>query len=1270
MHHNRDQNYYPTISDYYKNPIYYGYLLYSPTTQYIGNKKYTLQKAIDFTKVNSAWQIPYKNVIHYHYKSKINNIIDRGYFCRLIETDAVFIKNIMDDILKDRKRPAESASNSNGDEYTRYFREIDFNGYLNEPVFRSQMRFKAWSINHLADDLKNTWITKPYVYMRTHMKNPYVYQNLVSLNSDSLYDSAINSIRPTLPALFITEANELCYIEMLTTKSRKKFPIPNNMMGYYQLLNLNGEVVIPKEIICNYSFRKQTASSIFDINYLFIYEKDDGKKWCLITNNNLVPMYDIEFDTQSISEGATLVVTPKITGCGQLTLADYWYDPYLLNEEHFYTNYSYYGAVAYVGKLFPEFNEDATAYNYDQLEFLKERRPYNLNKDATDVPEFIQSIIDTDKMEDTRQIVCQETSTGAALDIVAEYKYPKLNKIYYYDNTTKQRAFRYDPASKENEAIVQIASICGLSPTESLLDLSSYVLSSTNTPFLTSYETYANLKEAIDIGPLWFFWGTSAATDTGPWSTSYPVNETLLLSKLEVLSTSSAGDIIAQSQENDPDTGEASLTDDIMTIRVTMETQKLQYMIKKGIVVEENTTTGEKYFVKYDVNIVVAPRVGLYSGDNQLITSFKVRRYTGVNFDTLTESDLITLYNGYESKTTVTKYENSKNYFRFLYYLDSYTEIKDSEYTNNYRIYSENVKIYSRVKESITIRKTIAPGIIYDRGEWEYPGYTWKYNPAEETQAFESKSIKKDFDYIKPLYYYTNTLTELTNTYNQPNIIAKTSLDRLKTISKGFVNSCTSMGEANSRQYGFNEIIQKGIPTTAPDKIFSHGMLIGKNFYTFKQQPCYNGRIPSDNPYAPSETELYTDPQSDATKAYPRLNNSVHSTTKLFDIEQVDTDIKDNTGKEILNKKLITTNWDFSLEPPKSLVHPIPTQFTLIGPCYHSPVQAAAFKQFTSTITTGGGYPYYGGSVNLYTDDLMMIYYVPSDPILTESDVYTIGSARTLDLHFKGINRNLGLTNAERFKVLTEASNFSGSIDLINEDDPETPTTFPDSRLLRFSTNARFGTYRLKIKDDLEITKNPKTGESVLRIDQSPLIKIWPRTLPIRYQQDINGIFQKVSDWKLGFLPAPKSNYHLRFFRKEEQTELLDLDKPFDPQYSIMRIKKIESTKTGDNDLDEVSMEVSFWSVAYNGSPYIPKKLSKKYEMVVEFNGVGSYPYYWYIINTDQTSNVALLLPLVENGVINKKKRKLATLTTAGKFKLCVTDGAGIFYTSSEIEIE
>jgi len=1272
LYHNKDQNYYSTITDYYKNPILYGYLLYSPTSKYIGKRNYTLQKAVDFTKVNAAWRIPYKNIIHDHSKTKIDNIIERGYFCRLVETDAVFIKNIMDDILKNRKREAESANNGN-DYFTRYFRETDYNGYLSEPVFRSQMRFKAWSVNHLADELKQQWLTRPYVFMRTHTKNPYVKQNLISLNSDSLYDSAINSIRPTLPALFITGTGELCYVDMFTAKARKKLPTPDNMMGYYQLLNLNGEVITPQEIICNYSFRKQTASSIFDTNYLFIYNETATTRRCLVTNSNLVPLYDIDFFEKEIIEGAsTLTINPKITGCGQLTLPDYWYDPCLLNEEHSFNNYSYYGDFKYIGKLLPEFNEDATAYNYDLLEFLKERRVHNLNKDATDVAEFIKSIIDTDAMENTEQTVCQETTDGTPQSNITEYKYPKLNKIYYYDSVTKQRAFRYDPASQENEPYVQIASICGLTPVESLVDLSSYVLYSTNDSFLTSYETYANFNDSIDVGPIWFFWGVTAATDAGPWSTSYPSSETLILTNLQVLSTSSAGDVISQSKENDPDTGNAVLTDAIMTLRVTVETQKLQYMLKKGIVVEENAD-GEKYFVKYDVNIITAPRCGLYSGNNEVVARFKVQRYTGVNFDTLTESSVITLYNGYGAKTTVSKYENTKDYFRFLYYLDSYTEVKDGKYTNNYRIYSENVKIYSRIKEDITIRKTIAPGTIYDRGDWEYPGYTWKYDP--DTKTFETKSIKKDFDYIKPLYYYTNTLTELTSTYNQPNIISKVSFDRLGIARKSFVSSCTNVGEMASRQYGFNESVKAGLNSTEfkkIDRLFSHGILLNNNdFYTFKQQPCHASRIPSDNPYVPSEYDLYADPQTSETKAYPRLNSSIHSATKLFAIEQEKADITDEENNEISSKKLIATGWDFSLEPPKSLIHPIPTQFTLIGPCYHSPVQAAAFKQFTTDIgSSGGGYPYYGGSVSLYTDDHMMIYYIPSDPILDEDIVSTIGSSRTLDFHFKGIDRGLQLSNKERFMVLTESSNFSGFIDLVNEEDPSKEITFPDSRLLRFSTNARFGLYRLKIKDDLEITKNPKTGEAVLRVDQSPLIKIWPRTLPIKYQQDTDGVFQKVSDWKLGFLPAPKSNYHLRFFRKQEPDELINLEEPFDPQYGIMTIKKIESTKTGDNDLSEVSMEVSFWNIAYGGAPYIPKSLSKNKQIVVEFNGVGSYPYYWYVVNTNKTETIALLLPYVEDGKVNKKKKKLVTLGTAGKFKLCVTDGAGIFYASSEIEIK
>jgi hypothetical protein len=1314
-----DENYFPTlateeqdIDSYYKKPVFYGYRLFMEDDDgniiddKSGERKYVLQKAAEFTKVKAAWQIPWKNLIHDHDKTKTDNIIDRGMFCRLIETDAVFIKNVIDDILKDRKRVGESAKNSDNDTFTRYFREEDYNDYLSEPVFRSHMRFMARSVNHKDDILKHKYLTKPYVYVRTHVKNPYMYQDLISLNSDNLYDATINTIRPTLPALFITEAGELCYVDMFLAKAKKKLPKPDEMMGYYALLDLEGNEIIPTEIICNYSFRKQHVSVVFDTTYFFIYTKDD-KRRLLMTNSNLIPLYDISISTPEAPPEPPEVTlhfddTSVITGGGQLTRPDYWYDPYLRDEEHNFENYSFNGAINNVGKLHPEFNEDATSYNYDYLEFLKERRIYDLqleypnDKNTLKYPPYIKAIADTNKMEDTSVFVSQETTTGEILNGINEHKYPKLNKIYYYNNDV---VFRYDPASRTEEQLTQVASICGSSNVFPVDQHSA--TTSLNTKFLTSYETYENLKKnaaadpTITLGPSWFFWGIGVDPEDGPWSTDYPTAEKLLLKELEILSTSSAGDVISQSKEPQGEEG-AVLTDPIMTIKVTMETKQEQYLVRKGIFAEKNAE-GKMHYVKYDVEIIKEPEITSFTGSSTICASFKINRFTGINFDNLISSNKIELTNF--DPVTITKYENTETHFRFLYYLESSTEFKGIERTNEFKAHSENVDIFSRIKEDITITKTIAVGTIYDRGEWDYPGTTWKYNSSK---TFGIETLKKDFDYLKPLYYYTNSLTPLGNTYNQSNILAISTLNRLlpplpvmsdgkrdtseealikyqKQLDDGtgaFVNSSTGYFTPSLKQFGFNEtVLTTNVPfginnsqeQPSPTRFFSHGFLFHDAFYTFKQQPCYDKEIPSNNPSPPYESSLHTIPLTEATLAYPRLSGSTHGTIALFHMEQDEADVTEGTGndkKVIDNKKLKTTGWDFSLEPPKSLVHPIPTQFTIIGPHYNSPVQPAAYKQFVNQIVQlPTGTPPTTYTENLYIENHMMIYYIPSDPILNEADVVKVGAEKSLNFHFKGVSRGVKLTNTQRFKVLSENTHFMGSIDLVGA------TEFPESRTLKFSTKANIGTFRLKIQDDLEIIKNPKTGEKVPRTDQSPLIKIWPRTLPIKYQLDTDGIFHRVSNWTLGFLPAPKSNYHLRFFRKEEPDQQINLDEPFDPQYSTMKIKKVNSSLIGDNDLAEQSMEVSFWNIAYGGSPYIPKTIDMDKATTVEFNGVGSYPYYWYIVNTDKTYNVAMLLPVIEDGVANKRKQKIVPLEK-GKFKLCVTDGAAIFYTSPEIEIK
>lgn len=415
--------------------------------------------------------------------------------------------------------------------------------------------------------------------------------------------------------------------------------------------------------------------------------------------------------------------------------------------------------------------------------------------------------------------------------------------------------------------------------------------------------------------------------------------------------------------------------------------------------------------------------------------------------------------------------------------------------------------------------------------------------------------------------------------------------------------------------------------------------------YSFAIQPCYYNKLKADE-YAPySDADIDEDQTkyvggNPVTYVYPSMNGTI------FDVQYVCAldDAK-------LNKPEYT---ELCVEPPKGLVYPDPKQFTLTGPIYYGLTQPAVYNEFITG--SESSYSYYGGTTVLtIAYDQMQIYYIPTDPILNDADITTGGELRTLDLHFRGLLAK-DKDDKEISTTISSLTEFGNRGALLTEN---------TNRKYTLKTNARFGVFRLRVADNFDKQNDPTTLTTSKRVDNSVLIKMWPRTLPVPYQMNVDGALQRVGSWFLGFTPYPKINYRMRYYTLNN-LELLDLTYPVDPQQIQIKIEKINTTVTGDDEIADKTVNAFLWRVSYDDKPYIPRTLKIGSTTKIVIDGTVSKPIKWYILPTNTTNGIkpAVITTNQENTDI-----KYIKALSAGKFKLVVTDGSNLSYVSSEIQI-
>jgi hypothetical protein len=448
----------------------------------------------------------------------------------------------------------------------------------------------------------------------------------------------------------------------------------------------------------------------------------------------------------------------------------------------------------------------------------------------------------------------------------------------------------------------------------------------------------------------------------------------------------------------------------------------------------------------------------------------------------------------------------------------------------------------------------------------------------------------------------------------------------------------------------------------AINKVFTHGVIKGDTgnpaLYSFVTQPIYTGKL-HDDESAPSTDEgiggnqtknIYnseTGTWSQVSYIYPEMSGIAYDTQFVCSLH---------------NDTLIhPEKFEFSIEPPKALMFPDPKIFTLMGPYFFGLSQPAVYNEF---IQSTEDYSYGIIPISIIYDH-MQVYYIPTDPIQSEEDINKTTNEKSLTLYYRGL-----LTELETKEKPTEIEQTQETEEVKNKykvmcETANVGATFTRStnskRVFTFITKAQIGTYRLSIMDAFTRQTNPAKNELTSRIDKSIVIKLWPRTLPVHYQMDTDGILQRVGFWDFTFSPMPKPNYNIRFFNMDNDEPIqLDLNWPIEPQTALLNIQKIDTSVTGDNEPPEVSVSVHFWRLNYNSKPYIPTTI----ELTID--GTTSKPLRWYILPISTTRGEKPAVLTVDK---NDPEKWFIVGVSKGKFKLVVTDGSFLSYVSSEIEV-
>jgi hypothetical protein len=165
--------YYDKVQKYFDNPLLFCYYLnnenITPDIAEKGDRNIVIDRGAQFVKADKAWRLPY-NPEQKNFSKEASAFegfhFETSEYGRVATSDAAYFKNLIDDILAERLTITYTST------------ETEFNGFLNEPVFRPIMRFYPdyLYLNSTARSANDLYITGPYVYVRTNTKNPYVYQ--------------------------------------------------------------------------------------------------------------------------------------------------------------------------------------------------------------------------------------------------------------------------------------------------------------------------------------------------------------------------------------------------------------------------------------------------------------------------------------------------------------------------------------------------------------------------------------------------------------------------------------------------------------------------------------------------------------------------------------------------------------------------------------------------------------------------------------------------------------------------------------------------------------------------------------------------------------------------------------------------------------------------------------------------------------------------------------------------------------------------------------